>query len=175
MTFKPTWTLLAAAALAPVACRGPVLPAAGPMETSRFESPVWGAKLAYPADWTPRPGRGMEPVVLELRAPGSTETAGTGVTLVAFYSAASLDDTVRAYARRLPARTFSSRLTCGGYPAAAFDYATRVDGKLVRTRSVLIRAPERFFVLTFAAYEPQYEFARPSFSLIEKSLEIAGD
>jgi hypothetical protein len=174
MTFKPACAFLAAAALALVACRGSVLPAP-PTKASRFESPAWGAKLAYPADWTARPGKDMDPAVLELRAPGSTETAGTSVTLVGFHSAASLDEMVSAYARRLPARTFSSRLTCGGYPAAAFDYATRVDGKLVRTRSVLTRAPGRFFVLTLAAYEPQHEFARTYFSSIETSLEIAGE
>jgi hypothetical protein len=117
----------------------------------------------------------MEPLVLELSAPGSTETAGTGVTLVAFNSAAPLDDTVARYNRLLPPATITSRLMLGGYPAAAFEYAGRVDGKPMRTRSVLIRAPERYFVLTSAAYGPQYEFARPAFASIEKSVEIAGE
>lgn len=174
MTSRPGAGIILAAALALGACRGSVLPAT-PAESSRFENPVWGVKLAYPAEWTARPGKGMEPLVVELRAPGSNEAAGTGVTLVGFNSAAALDDMVAAYTRRLPAGTFSSRLMCGGHPAAAFDYVGRVDNKPVRTRSILIRAPERFIVATFAAYEPQYESVKPSFDLIEKSLEVAGE
>jgi len=166
--------LVAAAAVAAAAlgCAGVKTPAASAVVV--FESKVWGFKLEYPGDWEARAGKGAEARILELRAPGREETVGAGVSVVGAWSAAPLEPVASSLERKIAAEgaVSSSEVEVGGRPGKAFEYCTVRGGERVWKRAVVVRGTERYYFITFAAYDPQSETARPYFEAIEKSIEI---
>jgi len=169
----PAAAAAAALGLAAVSgCAGGYPPAK--IETADFASEAWGIALRYPVEWEATPGQGWYPLVAEFRAPGRQETIGAAVSVVGAWSAATLDEAAAAYVKGLPvgAKPVTSDLVVSGWPARAIRYADAQGSFAVSTRALLIRAPERYFVVTFAAYGPQRETVKPYFDLIEKSIRI---
>ena len=161
----------AAAVVAALACGG------NPQATwdvVPFENRAWGIKLEYPGEWEARAGRGVEPLILEARAPGTKETVGAGVSVVGAWSAAPLEVVASSFERKIAAagEVSASDAEIGGRPAKAFEYYATRGGERVWTRAVVARGDERYYFITFAAYEPQRETARPYFDAIERSIEI---
>lgn len=142
--------------------------------TVAFENKVWGFKLEYPGDWEARAGKGAEPLILELRAPGHERTVGAGVSVVGAWSAAPLEVVASSFRRKIPAvgGVSSSEVEVGGCPGRVFEYCAECGGELAWTRVVVARGLERYYFITFAAYEPQRATARPYFDAIERSIEI---
>jgi hypothetical protein len=161
----------AAAFVAALACGGKPPATAGVVP---FESRAWGIRLEYPGEWEARAGRGVEPLILEVRAPGARETAGAGVSIVGAWSAAPLEVAASDFERKAAAAGAVSAADAevGGRPARAFEYYAERGGERVWTRAVVVRGDERYYFVTFAAYEPQRETARPYFDAIERSIEI---
>jgi hypothetical protein len=161
----------AAAFVAALACGGK--PAAGD-DVVPFESRAWGIKLEYPGEWEAWAGRGVEPLILELRPPGAKETIGAGASVVGAWSAAPLEVVASDFERKLAASgdVWAADLEVGGRPARAFEYYEKRGGERVWTRAIVVRGDERYYFVTFAAYEPQRETARPYFDVIEESIEI---
>jgi hypothetical protein len=169
---KAGYAFVAVAALvAALACGGKP-PAAD--DAVPFENRAWGIKLDYPRGWEARAGRGVEPLILEVRAPGAKETIGAGVSVVGAWSAAPLEVVASAFERKLAEAgdVAKADTEVGGRPARAFEYSAQRGGERVWTRAVVIRGDERYYFVTFAAYEPQLETARPYFDAIERSVEI---
>ena len=170
-----TWlSFTAAAAVAAVAlsCGGrgaPAAPTAVP-----FENAAWGIKLEYPGDWDATAAEGAAPLILEVRAPGGAKTAGAGVSVVGALSAAPLEAVASSLERRIAgARDVSaSDVAVGGRPGRAFEYWAARGGERVWTRALVVRGNERYYFITFAAYDGQREAARPYFNAIELSVEI---
>ncbi len=162
---------MAAAVAAALACGGNP-PATD--EVVPFENRAWGIKLEYPGEWEARAGRGVEPLILEARAPGTKETVGAGVSVVGAWSAAPLEVVASSFERKVAAAgdVWKSDAEIGGRPARAFEYYVTRGGERVWTRVVVARGDERFYFISFAAYEPQRETARPCFDAIERSVEI---
>lgn len=145
------------------------------VKRSHFESEAWGVALDYPADWKATPGADAAPLVVEITAPGKEETAGAGVSVVAGFSAAPLDDVAAAYKSGLKTAGFLKEMdsTLAGNPARVFEYAAvGVDGAQILNRTLVTRFDERAFIITFSSYKPQYETTRPYFDIIEKSLRL---
>ena len=161
----------AAAVAAALACGGNP-PAA--WDVVPFENRAWGIKLEYPGEWEARAGRGVEPLILEARAPGAKETVGAGVSVVGAWSAAPLEVVASSFERKVAAvgEVWASDAEIDGRPAKAFEYYVKRGGERVWTRAVVARGDERYYFITFAAYEPQRETARPYFDAIERSVEI---
>ena len=161
----------AAAFVAALACGGKP-PAT--VDVIPFENRAWGIKLEYPGEWGARAGRGVEPLILEARAPGARETVGAGLSVVGAWSAAPLEVVASDFERKiaLAGEVWASDAEIGGRPARAFEYYTKRGGERVWTRAVVVRGDERYYFITFAAYEPQRETARPYFDAIERSIEI---
>ncbi len=138
-----------------------------------FENNAWGISLKYPADWSAKLGDANAPLVINLLAPGRKDTVGAGVSVVGASSAAPLEDATAAFLQDItgpvPAATPG---TVGGCPARFLVYGRAADGGTIVTQTVIVRAPERYFIFTFAAYEPQYETAYPYFGRILKSVVI---
>lgn len=130
--------------------------------------------MEYPGEWEARAGRAVEPLILEARAPGAKETVGAGVSVVGAWSAAPLEVVASSFERKIAAAGGVSALDAeiGGRPAKAFEYYATRAGERVWTRAVVARGDERYYFITFAAYEPQRETARPYFDAIERSIEI---
>jgi hypothetical protein len=162
----------AAVAAVTVGCGSVKTPA--PSAFVAFESKVWGFKLEYPGDWEARAGKGAEPLILELRAPGHEKTVGAGVSVVGAWSAAPLEVVASSFRRKIAGAggVSSSEVEVGGRPGKAFEYFATRRGERVWTRVVIARGNERYYFITFAAYEPQRETARPYFDAIERSIEI---
>jgi len=160
----------AAAFVAALACGGK--PPA--VDVVPFENRAWGIKLDYPGEWEARAGRGVEPLILEARAPGARETVGAGVSVVGAWSAAPLEVVASDFERKVAVAGDVSAAVAevGGRPARAFEYYTKRGGERVWTRAVVVRGDERYYFITFAAYEPQRETARPYFDAVERSVEI---
>jgi len=139
-----------------------------------FENAAWGIKLEYPGGWDASAGEGAAALILEVRAPGGTETAGAGVSVVGALSAAPLEDVASSLERRIgEARVVSAAdVVVGGRPGKAFEYYATRGGERVWTRALVVRGNERYYFITFAAYEGQREAARPYFNAIERSVEI---
>ena len=161
----------AAAFVAALACGGKPPPAA---DVVPFENRAWGIKLEYPGEWGARAGRGVEPLILEARAPGAKETVGAGLSVVGAWSAAPLEVVASDFERKisLAGEVWASDAEIGGRPGRAFEYYATRGGERVWTRAVVVRGDERYYFITFAAYEPQRETARPYFDAIERSIEI---
>ena len=130
--------------------------------------------MEYPGEWEARAGRGVAPLILEVRAPGAKETVGAGVSVVGAWSAAPLEVVASSFERKIAAagEVSASDAEIGGQPAKAFEYYATRGGERVWTRAVVARGDERYYFITFAAYEPQRETARPYFDAIERSVEI---
>jgi len=130
--------------------------------------------LEYPGDWDARAGVGAAALILEVRAPGGTETAGAGVSVVGALSAAPLEAVASSLERRIAgARVVSAAdVAVGGRPGKAFEYYATRGGERVWTRALVVRGNERYYFITFAAYEGQREAARPYFDAVERSVEI---
>ncbi len=139
-----------------------------------FENKDWGIKLEYPADWDARAGRGVEPLIVEIRAPGRKETIGAGASLVGAWSAAPLEVVASSFERKVAAagEVSTSDVEVGGRPAKAFEYYAARNGERVWTRAVVTCGDERYYFITFATYEAQRETTRPYFEAIERSIEI---
>jgi hypothetical protein len=175
--FRPTVSrdrhgfVAAAAVAAALACGGN--PPAK-VDVVPFENRAWGIKLEYPGEWEARAGRGVEPLILEARAPGAKETVGAGLSVVGAWSAAPLGVVASDFERKVAAAgdVWTSDAEIGGRPARAFEYYVTRGGERVWTRAVVVRGDERYYFVTFAAYEPQRETARPYFDDIERSIQI---
>lgn len=130
--------------------------------------------MEYPGEWEARAGRGVAALILEARAPGAKETVGAGVSVVGAWSAAPLGVVASSFERKIAAAgdVSASDVEIGGRPAKAFEYYATRGGERVWTRAVVARGDERYYFITFAAYEPQRETARPYFDAIERSVEI---
>jgi hypothetical protein len=167
-----TWlsiTAAAAVAAAALSCGGRKAPPAVP-----FENAMWGIKLEYPGDWDARAGKGAAALILEVRAPDGTETAGAGVSVVGAFSAASLGAVASSLKRKIggPRGVVASDVAVGGRRGKAFEYYAVRGGERVWTRALVVRGNERYYFITFAAYEGRREAARPYFDAIERSVEI---
>jgi hypothetical protein len=146
----------------------------GVPEDVPFENRDWGIRLEYPGDWEAEAGEGVEPLILEVTAPGRKETIGAGFSVVGAWSAAPLAAVASSLQRKAAAGgdVTASDVRVDGKPARAFEYRERRGGEYARVRTVLVAAGERYFILTFAAYEDQREAMRPRFRAIEESVEI---
>jgi len=169
-----TRRFIAAALLtcAGAACRGAV-PTALPERWSVFESPAWGIRLEFPATWEAKAGEDWAPLVVDIRAPGHEATIGAGMSVVAAFSAAPLDEVAASFAKNITGPVPAvAETTVAGYPARALAYAVKEKGRTVINRTLVVGAPERYFLFTFAAYQPQFETTLPYFEHIEKSITI---
>lgn len=139
-----------------------------------FENRDWGIRLEYPGDWEAEAGEGFEPLILEVAAPGKRDTIGAGFSVVGAWSAAPLDAVASSFERKAAAAgdVASSPVEVGGRPGRAFEYREKRGGEYVRVRALVVAGHEQYYVVTFAAYEGQYETVRPCFEAIEKSIEI---
>jgi hypothetical protein len=164
--------IIAAAIVAALACGVENAPASSGVVP--FENRDWGIKLEYPGDWDARAGRGVEPLIVEIRAPGRKEVIGAGASVVGAWSAAPLEVVASSFERKVAAagEVSASSVEVGGRPARAFEFYAARNGERVWTRTVVVRGDERYYFITFASYEPQRESARPYFEAIEKSIEI---
>ncbi len=167
-----TWlsfTAAAAVAAAALSCGGRKAPPA-----VRFENATWGIKLEYPGDWDARAGKGAAALILEVRAPDGTETAGAGVSVVGALSAAPLGAVASSFEQKIAGArdVAASEVAVGGRLGKAFEYYATRGGERVWTRALVVRGNERYYFITFAAYEGQREAARPYFDAIERSVEI---
>ncbi len=162
----------AAAVVAALACGVEKSPATSGVVP--FENKDWGIKLEYPADWDARAGKGVEPLIVEIRAPGRKDVIGAGVSVVGAWSGAPLAAVASAFERKVAAagEVSASDVDVGGRPARVFEYYAARNGERVWTRAVVVRGDERYYFITFASYEPQRETVRPYFEAVEKSIEI---
>lgn len=119
-------------------------------------------------------GEGFEPLILKVTAPGKRDTIGAGFSVVGAWSAAPLEAVASSFERKAAAAgdVAASPVEVGGRPARAFEYREKRGGEYVRARALVVAGHEKYYVITFAAYEGQYEAVRPSFEAIEKSIEI---
>lgn len=154
------------------ACRQPAIPPPS-QEWITLKNEAWGIELKYPVGWAATVGDAFAPLAVELRAPGHEATVGAGASVVAAYSAAPPAEVGRKFFEdtKNPAPV-AAEATVGGYPALVYVYDRRQGEETVMTRLVIVRAPERYFFITFAAYEPQWETTRPIFDEMERSIVI---
>ncbi len=159
----------AAVAAAALSCGGREAPTAVP-----FANDVWGIKLEYPADWEASAGEGAAALILEVRAPRGTKTAGAGVSVVGALSGAPLEVVASSLERKIAGArgVVAADVAVGGRPGRAFEYWATRDGERVWTRALVVRGNARYYFITFAAYEGQREAARPYFDAVERSVEI---
>jgi hypothetical protein len=164
--------LAAAAVVAALACGVEKSPASAGVVP--FENKDWGIKLEYPGDWDARAGKGVEPLILEIRAPGRREVIGAGASVVGAWSGEPLAVVASAFERKAAAagEVSASDVEVGGRPARAFEYYAARNGERVWTRAVVVRGDESYYFITFASYEPQRETVRPYFEAMERSIEI---
>lgn len=139
-----------------------------------FENRDWGIRLQYPGDWEAQAGEGFEPLILKVTAPGKSDTIGAGFSVVGAWSAAPLEAVASSFERKAAAAgdVAASPVEVGGRAGRAFEYRQRRGGEYVRVRALVVAGQEKYYVITFAAYDGQYETVRPSFEEIEKSIEI---
>jgi hypothetical protein len=139
-----------------------------------FENRDWGIRLQYPGDWEAAAGEGFEPLILKVTAPGKRNTIGAGFSVVGAWSAAPLEAVAGSFERKAAAagEVAASPVEVGGRPGRAFEYREKRGGEYVRVRTVVVAGHEQYYVITFAAYEGQYEAVRPYFEAIERSVEI---
>jgi hypothetical protein len=161
----------AAVALSALSC-GEQAP--GAPGTVPFENRDWGIKLRYPGDWAATAGEGMEPLILQVQAPGKRDAIGAGFTVVGAWSGESLDVVASSLERKVAATSdvAASAVEVDGRPARAFEYREERGGECACVRTVVVSGAEKYYFITFAAYEGQYETVRPCFEAIEKSVEI---
>jgi len=139
-----------------------------------FENRDWGIRLKYPGDWEAEAGEGFEPLILKVTAPGKRDTIGAGFSVVGAWSAAPLDVVASSFERKAAAGgdVAASVVEVDGRPGRAFEYRERRGAEYVRVRALVVAGYERYYVVSFAAYEGQYRGVRPYFEAIEKSIEI---
>lgn len=130
--------------------------------------------MEYPGDWDARAGEGAAPLILEVRAPDGAKTAGAGVSVVGAFSAAPLEVVASSLERKIAGArgVAAADVAVGGRPGKAFEYYATRGGERVWTRALVVRGNERYYFITFAAYDGQLEAARPYFDAIERSVEI---
>lgn len=139
-----------------------------------FENRDWGIRLEYPGDWEARAGQGFDSLILTVTAPGKRDTIGAGFSVVGAWSAAPIEAVASSFERKAAASgdVAASDVEVGGLPARAFEYREKRGAEYVHARSLVVAGSEKYYVVTFAAYEGQYEAVRPYFEAIEKSIEI---
>ncbi|MGD8719060.1 MAG: hypothetical protein PVH29_09605 [Candidatus Zixiibacteriota bacterium] len=167
------WAGAAAAAVAWAVGCGAGNPSSGPGFVP-FENRDWGFRLEYPADWDATAGRGVEPLIVVVKAPGRREVIGSAASVVGAWSAAPLPAVAASFERKIAAagEVSAEDVEVGGFPARAFEYRVERGGEAVRTRALVVRGAERYFVVSFSAYEGQYDGARPYFEAMEHSIII---
>ena len=94
--------------------------------------------MEYPGEWEARAGRGVEPLILEVRASGAKETVGAGVSVVGAWSAAPLEVVASSFERKIAAAgdVSASDVEISGRPAKAFEYYATRGGERMWTRAV---------------------------------------
>jgi hypothetical protein len=139
-----------------------------------FENRDWGIRLEYPGDWEAEAGEGFEPLILKVTAPGKRDTIGAGFSVVGAWSAAPLDAVASSFERKAAAAggAAATAVEVGGRPGRAFEYREKRGGEYVRVRALVVAGHEKYYVVTFAAYDRQYEAVRSYFEAIEKSIEV---
>jgi hypothetical protein len=139
-----------------------------------FENRDWGFRLEYPADWEATAGRGVEPLIVVIKAPGRRDVIGAAASVVGAWSAAPLPVVASSFERKITAvgEIEAEDVEVAGLPARAYEYRVGRGGEVVRTRALVVRGAERYFVVSFSAYENQYRGARPYFEAMERSIEI---